>query len=97
MDEALLRKLLDCPHVPRPGDSSFVSSLAERNGPIEVAVVQHHRLAFYYWLRWTTNDWSRSLRSDPLAPDLITVDWHDDVGCEADCVIDELRSRCSAA
>lgn len=90
MNESLLRKLLDRAHVPIPGDSSFLSS-TERNRTIETAVIHHHRLAFYYWVRWTTKNWTISLRKDELAPDLVTVDWHDDVGCEADCVFDELR------
>jgi hypothetical protein len=54
-------------------------------------VIHHHRLAFYYWVRWTTNDFTYSLPTENLAPDLVTVDWHDDVGCEADCVFEELR------
>jgi hypothetical protein len=57
--------------------------LAQRGG-------HHHRLAFYYWVH-STSDWTTSLPHDALAPDLMTVDWHDDVGCDADCVFDELR------
>lgn len=95
MDEALLRKLLDRLHVPVPGDSSFLPSMTESRGVIEVAVIHHHRLAFYYWLRWTTRDWCCSLPTNQLAPDLVTVDWHDDVGGEADCAFDELRSLVS--
>jgi len=91
MDEALFRKLLDRTHVPIPGDSSFVSSFVEPRRALEVAVVHHHRLAFYYWLRWTTQNWTCSLPTEQLAPDLVTVDWHDDVGGECDCVFDELR------
>lgn len=91
MDESLFRKLLDRAHVPIPGDSSFVSSLAERKRAIQVAVLHHHRLAFYYWLRWTTQDWTCSLPTQHLAPDLVTVDWHNDVGGDCDCVFDELR------
>lgn len=90
MNEALFRKLLDRAHVPVPGDSSFLSSLAERNSAIEVAVIHHHRLAFYYWLLWTTQKWTRSLPTEDLGPDLVTVDWHDDVGGKCDCVFDEL-------
>ncbi len=95
MDETLLRNLLDRLQVPVPGDSSFLPSLANRNGCVEVAVVHHHRLAFYYWLKWTTSGWTRSLPTDERAPDLVSIDWHDDVGCEADCVFDELRSLVS--
>ena len=92
MDEWLLRKLLDRFHVPTPGDSSHVSCPGEPRRSIEVAVVHHHRLAFYYWLRWSTNDWRCSLPENQSVPDLITLDWHDDVGGEVDCVFDELDS-----
>jgi hypothetical protein len=90
MDEHLLLKLLDRAHVPSPGDSSFLSPV-ERNRAIETAVIHHHRLAFYYWVHWTTKEWTISLPKDELGPDLVTIDWHDDVGCESDCVFDELR------
>lgn len=90
MKESLLHELLKRAHIPTPGDSSFVSS-PERNRAIEAAVIHHHRLAFYYWVRWTTKRFTCSLPTEDLAPDLVTVDWHDDVGCEADCVFDELR------
>lgn len=91
MDETLFRKLLDRAHVPTPGDSSFLSPVAGRSRAIEVAVIHHHRLAFYYWLHWTTQDWTCSLPTEDLGPDLVTVDWHDDVGGDCDCVFDELR------
>lgn len=90
MDESLLRELVKRAHVPSPGDTSFVSS-RERNRAMEAAVIHHHRLAFYYWVHWTTNDFTSSLPTENQAPDLVTVDWHDDVGCEADCVFEELR------
>lgn len=92
MDETLFRNLLGRAHVPIPGDSSFLSSFAERDRAIEVAVIHHHRLAFYYWLRWTTHDWTCSLPTEDLGPDLVTVDWHDDVGGDCDCVVDELST-----
>jgi hypothetical protein len=90
MDESLLSELVKRAHLPSPGDSSFLSS-PDRSRAIEAAVIHHHRFAFFYWVRWTTNDFACSLPTDLLAPDLVTVDWHDDVGCEEDCVFDELR------
>jgi hypothetical protein len=89
MDESLLNKLLHRAHLPIPGDSSFLSSM-EANRSIETVVIHHHRLAFYYWVRWTTSNWTTSLPNG-LAPDLVTVDWHDDVGCDADCTRHDTR------
>lgn len=90
MNENLFRKLLDHPHVPSPGDTSFVSSLDGSRNAVEVAVIHHHRFAFYYWMKWTTQRWSRSLPQNRLAPDLITIDRHNDVGGSCDCLPEEL-------
>ncbi len=91
MDERLLKKLADRSSVvPIPGDSTFVMSPTKREA-IEVAVIHHHRFAFFYWLKWATKDWTRSLSLDQTPPDLVTIDYHDDVGGECDCVFDELE------
>ena len=45
---------------------------------IEVALVFEHRFAFYYWLRWR-----HDLQAE-APPDLVTIDWHDDVGDTCD-------------
>jgi len=57
---------------------------------IEAAVIHHHRFAFYYWVKWTTERWTQSLPIDQRPPDLVTIDFHDDVGSEVDCVFNEL-------
>lgn len=57
---------------------------------IEAAVIHHHRFAFYYWVRWATEGWTRSLSPERCPPDLVTIDYHDDVGSKSDCVLDEL-------
>jgi len=40
---------------------------------IEVAVVQDHRFAFFYWLKW----W-KSLAAQSQPPILVSLDWHQD-------------------
>lgn len=90
MDETLLSKLAHRKGVvPSLGDSSFVSA-PDGKRAIEVAVVHLHRFAFNYWLKWATENWTKSLPTDSSAPDLITIDYHDDVGIRSDCVVDEL-------
>ena len=42
------------------------------NGSIELTIFNEHRFAFYYWTKWTHN-----LKS---VPDLVTFDWHEDLG-----------------
>lgn len=45
---------------------------------IEAAVFQEHRFAFYFWARWALE--AREHRGQPFeAPDLITLDWHQDL------------------
>lgn len=43
---------------------------------VEIAYMFQHRFAFHYWAKWR-NETS-------IAPNLITVDWHNDVGGECD-------------
>ena len=50
------------------------------NDAIEIGIVQEHRFAFFYWLKWYQENKSKGLSS----PHLVTVDWHNDVGCAAD-------------
>jgi len=57
---------------------------------VEIGFVIEHRFAFYYWLRckqkMMVEERSRSRSADKnfRPPDLITWDWHDDVGGECD-------------
>ncbi len=42
----------------------------------EIAIVNEHRFAFYYWSRWFV----KKLQGNPLyAPLLVTIDWHQDL------------------
>lgn len=63
-----------------PGCSSgFVDHPRRRDEVVEVAIVHEHRFAFFYWLKW-----HNARRAGAPAPDLVTLDWHDDVGGNCD-------------
>ena len=65
--------------TPPPGGHSwFLESEYHRDRAVEVAVVFEHRFAFFYWLRW------RHDRQNVEPPDLVTIDWHDDIGGNCD-------------
>ena len=52
----------------------IVAHPADADRAIEVAVVQDHRFAFFYWLKW------RKKQSELLAPPLlVSLDWHQDL------------------
>lgn len=55
---------------------------------IEIAAVIEHRFAFYFWLKWAAE--RRRTTKEQAAPDLLTIDWHDDVGCEDDFIPEQL-------
>jgi hypothetical protein len=92
MDERLLRLLANRAYsvATSPGDVTSIDSLTNPNEAIEIAVIHLHRFAFYYWLRWSTNNWTKSLPIDRPSPDLVTIDYHNDVGAEWNCIVDEL-------
>ena len=46
-----------------------------------------HRFAFYYWLKWHT----QAQRSGAPTPNLLTIDWHNDVGGDCDFIPEELK------
>lgn len=49
---------------------------------IEVAIVQDHRFAFFYWLKWRNKH-----NNQPNPPTLVSLDWHQDLAqpCELEC------------
>ena len=58
--------------IPHPTDTKSA---------IEIAIVQEHRFAFFYWLKWRK-------KIELLAPpSLISLDWHQDLAhpCELEC------------
>jgi hypothetical protein len=54
-----------------------------RKGCIEVGVFYEHRFAFYYWMKWRKEkSLGQRVRNfaDFVAPNLVTMDWHNDFG-----------------
>jgi len=49
---------------------------------IEIAVVQDHRFAFFYWLKW-----KKAIHGQRKRPSLVSLDWHQDLAqpCEIEC------------
>ena len=54
------------------------------NAAIEIGIVPEHRFAFFYWLKWHHKPQAQITRV--LLPNLVTVDWHNDVGCSSDFI-----------
>jgi hypothetical protein len=82
MNQRLAKQLLQSLSYPLtpPGCSShFVPHPYYDRKAVEIAIVQEHRFAFFYWLKWRFKD-----GTSDLPPDLVTIDWHDDVGGECD-------------
>lgn len=102
MNSVFGKKLLDrlCDHVAPPGCcSTFVGNPNPENGSkraVEIGFVIEHRFAFAYWLKYKRDQLkSKSGReiSDQYfePPDLVTWDWHNDVGADDDCDPKELK------
>ncbi|HEY4262489.1 MAG TPA: hypothetical protein VGM98_20170 [Schlesneria sp.] len=86
-------------HIDPPG---CLSDFLEHPDPqyrntrsVEVGFVLEHRFAFYYWIKCKQELQRR--RTNPnvsdeqfTPPDLVTWDWHDDVGGECDFIEKEL-------
>ncbi|MCH7724887.1 MAG: hypothetical protein IH991_00185 [Planctomycetes bacterium] len=90
MNQSLIRDLVQGVNgvmFPPGCCSDFVNHPAGREA-VEIATVWDHRFAFYFWLCWQfkdrpSNEKLTSLR-DANPPDLLTVDWHNDVGSNSD-------------
>lgn len=56
------------------------------NRTIEVAIVQEHRFAFFYWMKW-------GRKHKPLAPpSLVSLDWHQDLAAPCEMEREWLRA-----
>jgi hypothetical protein len=59
--------------------SDFIDHPPRRDKAVEIGIVLEHCFAFFYWLKWHAN------REPSLPPpNLLTIDWHDDVGGDCD-------------
>ena len=69
---------------PRPPGcfSQFVLQPTDVSPAMEIGIVQEHRFAFFYWLKWWHEQQANNKIKFP--PNLVTVDWHNDVGNDSD-------------
>lgn len=60
----------------------IVAHPIDRRRAIEEAIVQDHRFAFFYWLKWRNKQ-----AEQPNPPTLISLDWHQDLAqpCDLEC------------
>lgn len=88
----------DCSPIDPPGcysayiDTPYPVYRDGRKGAIEVGVFYEHRFAFYYWMKWRRKrclDNKEKLHSFE-APHLVTMDRHNDFGCECDFLEEHL-------
>lgn len=67
--------MLSNEHIRPPGTYyDIIVHPTDANKTIEVAVVQDHRFAFFYWLKWRNR-----LDEQSNPPTLISLDWHQDL------------------
>lgn len=56
------------------------------NRAVEVAVVQDHRFAFFFWLKWKNR-----LGTNHAPPALVSLDWHEDLTAPAESECEDLQ------
>lgn len=90
MNTKLMTSILGGMNVPLdpPGcTGGFIDHPADHRRAVEIGVVMQHRFAFHYWLKWR----AKEQRAAAVPPNLLTIDWHDDVGGDCDFVPAELE------
>lgn len=55
----------------------LASPIDDPNVCVEVAILNEHRFAFYYWLKWT--NYYKKLNKTIQPRSLVTIDWHNDL------------------
>lgn len=66
---------------------SIIDHPGKRNAALEIGIVHEHRFAFWFWNQWQRGE----LPSPP--PDLVSIDWHKDLGFEASESLAELNTN----
>lgn len=61
----------------------------DSDATMEIGIVQEHRFAFFYWLKWRHDRQIKGKKATP--PNLVTVDWHYDVGAMCDFFPDVIK------
>jgi hypothetical protein len=72
--ELMLNLKLRNPFCSSPANSNYqvlMHPSGDRQKTIECALFNEHRFAFYYWIKWN--------QENKTIPDLITMDWHQDL------------------
>ena len=59
---------------------------------IEVAVIQDHRFAFYFWFKWWKETDRNLSQKNQTPPALITIDWHRDLGAPCNEEREDLKN-----
>lgn len=52
---------------------------SDANIKIEVSIIQDHRFAFFYWVKWVNTAGKNKNGEVSVPPALITIDWHQDL------------------
>lgn len=71
--------------TPANSDYQIMSHPSGKNESIELALFNEHRFAFYFWLKWNLKNKVKNI------PDLITFDWHQDLGYPCETIKSELE------
>ena len=87
INTAFIIEVLQNHHIPIEPPGCFTQIVRQPSGlnaAMEIGIVQEHRFAFFYWLKWRHKQQTKDKKGAP--PNLVTVDWHNDVGGTCDFV-----------
>lgn len=89
--QALMERISAWEYGTPPGTfEDFVEHPVHADRCLTVGLVQEHRFAFFYWLHRHHDQLVKNPKYE--RPDLVTIDWHDDVGVPSDFEPELLRS-----
>ena len=85
VNAAFITEVLEKYPIPMLPPGCITEIVLQPNDPdaaMEIGIVQEHRFAFFYWLKWRHKQQLKNKKAVP--PNLVTVDWHYDVGAMCD-------------